>query len=922
MAARKANQLKGNNNCSRGSNVNLTSSSQNITRSAVIRNVALRLIQGEPIPDVKAELSSLLYSKKYKWEDNTQKDDNLQRYAKIIEEFVKTETNKDHTYLDGIDPYVDVFGEMIDATPDFIRENEDGSVSMVKITTGNVNYANLGSYEDAEPYAYTKLGQKIYGENTPVYVEYIYLGVNDTRNTNDYFNENKQIKELLISNSDMHKYERYYEEQKNNPTECSAEACASCAKKNICHYEEPPVAMNIEETVRPVSEIRLTNAQRQIVDYEYGTARVNAGAGAGKTLVVALRVAELLSKGYEPEDFCLLTFTKAGAEEMTARVMSYAAAKGVPLDPERFSSGTINSFCNNIIKEHYQELGYGRPPRILPDEMRYALIHDIIGNKMPKVSIWKYTTYHDQLKFNPYAKGIAINEACKYFTEIKENNYTRDNHPWSGQRSEDLDIIFSAYDMFNKELKSRNLIEYADQLKIVMAYSEAHPNLFEEMGYKHIIVDEFQDTDYDQIQLLNKMIDTQCFKSFMAVGDDSQSIFGFRHTSPEYMINFESYFGRFDDFTLAENHRSNKATIDFANQVNALANEKVDKDLIATKLDGNAPQIRGYYTKKQEYEAIADDIKQRWENGERDIAVIASTKVELKEIASILTQKGIPSTLMCPLPYMENSRVAALQTFYSSFFSGTTQGFADYQNILQHGLLKDMNSDDIVKVAENFQNELKEEKRSLSTFLKFAKALDEQETDACYQSFLEKLEFCEDTKELTEFMNSFNLYGANSEFKREGKYEGVCLTTVHSSKGLEWDTTYLSLSKFDKKAYHSNSRSYRRSRDYDENIRKWFVGATRARKELIMTGEYLLQKPSARYQPIFNDFVLETYKMLGRAFGYNFASYQAQVELEKSEMVEKALKGSEFASTLQPVNRNNTKEKPSNTIAFDATLEK
>lgn len=896
---RRSNQLQGTNNCSHGSNVNLTSNSNHITRSATIRNVTKRLLLGEPIPDIQAELASILYARKYKWEDNTQKQDNLKRYAEIIKSFVISEQGKSHIYLDDIDCSVKVFGEDIEAVPDFIRENDDHSVSVVKISTGKAAYAktDLSNYENI---AFKALIEKLYGPDTKVYAETIYLNVNDT-NSRPIFQPDRQIREVELNDELMALYEAEHAKIEAEGTECSAEACASCPKNNICHYEEPPQAINIAEIVKPVSEIRLTNDQRKIVDYEYGTARVNAGAGAGKTLVVALRVAELLEKGYKPEDFCLLTFTNAGADEMTARVMSYAAAKGIALDPEKFTSGTFNSFCMNIIKEHYQELGYGRSPRVIPDEIRLSKIHDIIGNKMPKVSIWKYSTYHDQLKFNPYTKGVAVNEASKMFNDIKANNYTRSDNPYlSNWSNEDLDIVFNAYDLYNKELKAMNMIEFSDQLNIVMNYYKDHPNLFADMGYKHFIVDEFQDTDLGQIQLLNEMIDTQNFKSLMCVGDDSQSIFAFRHTTPEFMIHFDQYFGRFDDFSLVENHRSNKDTIDFANRINELANDKTDKDLIATKTEGHAPQIRGYYTENQEYTEIAKSIKQKWDAGERDIAVIASTKYELKKIASALTKEGIPSTLMCPLPYMENSRVAALQTFYHSFFQGTTQGFADYQNVLQSGALKTASATDIEKIAESFKSSLAEEKRDLKTFLKFAKALDEQEVDAAYQSFLEKLEFCEDTKELNDFMQAFNLYGANSEYKREGKYEGVCLTTVHSSKGLEWDTTYLTLSKFDSPQYHRSN--YHSSKEHDENIRKWFVGATRARKELIMTGQYLVQKPTARTAPVFNDFVMESYKMLDRVHGYNYMSYQAQVDLEKQEALENAVSNNPLIHTIERVN--------------------
>lgn len=883
-----SNQLSKYDTCKNGAAINLSTVSPGQIRAGCIKSITKRMLMGEPITDIKGELMSILASKGYKWENNTQKDENIEKYTKIIKEYVDYENSaSDRTkiYLDGVNTVCNVFGEEVDVKPDFIIDYGDDTYGIAKLTTGKCRGMDPNNFED---YALGQLGKKLFPDKI-VYIEHIGLDIN---NSSMISNQNYS-NAFMFSRSVEIAYETAHAELEKDDHECSPAACQTCAKNNICHYEEPAIAMQIADIVRPVDVQRLTNAQRQVIDYEFGIARVNAGAGAGKTLVVAERVAELLTKGYNPEDFCLLTFTKAGAEEMTARVMSYAAAKGIALNPDNFSSGTINGFCQTIVEQYYTELGFTRKPRIIPDQIKYQIIQDIVGNKMPKISCWNYGFCQDMKKFNPFARKVAINEAYKLFSLIKEGEITKDNildhYDYSRFKSEDVDTIFTAYDMYEKELLRRNLCEFSDQLRYTMKIYENHPDLFENLGYKHIIIDEFQDTDLKQIQLLQQMIDTQCFRSFMAVGDDSQSIFAFRHTSPEYMINFGEYFGEnFDDFPLVENHRSNKATIDFANQVNELANEKVAKDLIPTKEEGIKPIIRGCYSKKEEYEFITNSVKEHWDAGNRDIAILAPTKKELKEIASILTQKGIPSIMMCALPFVENSRVAALLTFYDSFFKGSTQGFADYKNVLVHGAFKNVSSEIIDNEVEKFKIELTDETRNLKNFMKFAKALDESEIDACYQEFISQLSFCENTEELKEFMEAFKLYGDRSEYTRQGRYEGVSLNTIHSSKGLEWDTVYLTMSNFDKANQHS--RSYRSSKDHDEQIRKWFVGSTRARKEYIMSGEYLLSKPNARTGTVFNQYVQKAYEMLGRAFGYNYQSYRATVEAEIQEAKEEAIK--------------------------------
>ena len=298
--------------------------------------------------------------------------------------------------------------------------------------------------------------------------------------------------------------------------------------------------------------------------------------------------------------------------------------------------------------------------------------------------------------------------------------------------------------------------------------------------------------------------------------------------------------------------------------------------------EGAAPTIQGYYSEKQEYDSIAQDIKRRWDNGERDIAVLMSERTELRKIAGALAKLDVPSVLMCRIPFTENSRVAALQTFYDSFSGKGTQGFADYQNVLLNGTLAGASAEDIDTVVTNMQDNINTSDKGLSSFKAFANALDPDKTDPCYQEFLEKIDFCKDADELDEFWQEFRVYGQSSEFKREGKYEGVCLNTIHSAKGLEWDTTYLSLSKLDKPSLHTKTNA----KDRDETIRKFFVGSTRARENLIMSGQYVLKMDKSG--AVFNDYVKMAYDLMGKPYGYTFTEYRAVKAQEKAEAQEAA----------------------------------
>lgn len=896
---RTSSQLNKSGGCERNARSSMRGTSRDLILASAQKNVLKRILRGEPINDIAGEIDSILVSEGFIWENVEQRLENEENYEKRIRRFVASEGNKPKVFPEDFndnDLVIDYFGEEIEVKPDYFIVRDD-SVEVCVITTSAYT-SEADDLNRMEMYALGIAAEKLY-PGKEVYVSRMHLRPSSTGELHAYQMDShgnylypydygsrttgRCVSTTHFNESTKATYLAMHEEESQST--CSPEECARCSQYNICHYEPSPISIDVSATVRPITDIRLSAEQRAATEFEFGTARANAGPGGGKTLVTAIRIANLLSKGYEPEDFCLLTYTNAGADEMTARVMSYAASNGIPLDPERFQSGTINSFCQNIIVSHYEELGYSAPPRILPEEKRKRIINDLL-DKYPKIADWQYAQRTDSAFANGRFSKSALRKLSNVFAEIKRRQLTlaegQEIGISFGLSQKDIVTIFEMYGEFSSILNTLNLLEFDDQLVLVDRLYTMNPNLFEEMGYKHILVDEFQDTDLPQIKLLQKMIDTSCFKSFMAVGDDSQAIFGFRHTSPEYMINFENYFGRFTDFSLIENHRSTSNIVDLANSISEQSENRVDKDLIATKPAGNPPTIQGYYSAKQEVEAIAADIARRWVAGERDIAVLMSERTELHAVAGALTKYGIPSVLMCRVPFVENSRVAALQTFYDSFSGKGTQGFADYQNVLLNGALAGATAQQIDETIERMAEDVMASDRGLSTFMEFANALDEEQTDPCYQEFLEKLNFCRTVEELDEFWQEFKIYGKTSEFKREGKYEGVCLNTIHSAKGLEWDTTYLSLSKLDKPALHARASATER----DETIRKFFVGATRARENLIMTGEYVLKMD--KNGAVFNDYVKMAHDLIGKPYAYNYSEYRAVKDQEKQEALDAA----------------------------------
>lgn len=880
----------------------------------------------EPIPDIKAELARAYDKKDYKWENEEMRHSTLTLQAARIERFVYWENNREgrenklfkKDINNGEYYTVDYFGEPVTAIYDYMVDAPN-CLYVCKVKTGRAHLADETNIKGLENYCLGLAGEKYLAEtgaDKPVVVQYLYLAEKDKARDMEALVKGPDGGYILPYDTANTKYNKIVEAifnetvktnaetvKANLETEeghsCSPEDCASCAMNNICNYTEPPIAAPVEEraSVAIASAVRPSNAQTQVISYYTGTARVNAGPGSGKTFVVSRRVGQL--KMNHPEDkIAVLTFTNAGAGEMTARAVDYCARQGVPVDPDTFTSTTFNAFCQQIVNENYELLGYTRPPRVCPPETKRSIINKLL-DQFPKFDSLTYASAAIKI-YNLKASKVAFVVIDKLLSEIKENHYTRQNCPSDfaseyGLKERDLDMLFLMSIQFNKVLKQKNLIEFADQIQGVEKLAEIRPDLFESMGYNHIIVDEFQDTDLPQIKILQNMKDTTCFKSLMCVGDDSQSIYGFRHTSPEYMVNFQDYFGHFDDFNLVENHRSNRATIDMANKINNEAQVKVNKDLVPTKPEGIKPEVQGFYSAKSQYRWIAKQVKEKWDEGKRDIAVIMSDRNQLTAVAEELTKLGVPSVLKSPVPVTQNSRVMALCTFYDAFMGRGTQGLLDYKNVLMRGGLKGKSGVELEEIAEEFKGNLLNCSKTIETFTEFAKALDLEENDECYQDFLDKVTTCRDIEELTEFMEDFKIYGQSSTFTKQGKYNGVCLTTIHSAKGLEWDITYLCIDKLDDKKYHHLPSAY--STEIDEQIRKWFVGATRAKEELIVTGQYYVDVDKKKCIATGDTFLKKSYEMCGKEWNPNMLAYYAVMKEERLEKAKE--KSSDLSEEVQ-----------------------
>lgn len=928
--------------CGKNNNVSLSSRRDYIMRAAAIKEV-WNMVLSHDIPkdeqEIRYELTSAFDMRNIKWEQSYQKRGVVIQYAKLIKDYCDWE-QRELIFPEPADPtkpqsplmFPDEHGNLVDnvvtyfdgkpirAVCDYITKNGN-EVTLVREHTGRTKAAKDVEEMD-EIYPLILLGQKLY-PNARIKVEENFLRNKDSKEDKfqsehflPYEPSEGELREvhrqasrypqkthtILDSEQTRQFYrDRYEDAQKGDVLE--GENCGDCPRYNICHYTEPPIPRETDINVRPFSEIQMNDSQQAVVNNNEGISRVNAGAGSGKTMTVAMRNVKLLKDGVRPEDILDITFTNAGADEMRERIKRYAAFEGVQVDWDKLRVQTFNSFCQDIVDEYYEELGYSAPPRPLPPdhEIRAKIINEILG-KYPKITFWAgtYERFQSQAHF---FSATALTKCEEIFTLIKEGDkegpFTRDRNPWLDPLTSpmkftrgDLDNIFLMYDEYCATLKANNFLEFSDQMREVEVLLEKHPTLFDDIGFEHIMVDEFQDTDYPQVQLLQKLKESSKFKSLMCIGDDSQAIFGFRHTSPEYMVNFGKYLGdgneaigyRFNDFNILENYRSTGNIIKGANAVIDLSEDRIDKSLVSTREDGSPVLVNGYYTEKEEYTAVAEKIKALVDQGidPADISFLASRGTQLQKMADALTKVGVPSTLMNPIPYTENSRCAALSTFFDSYLYKTTQGVADYINVKTHGGLMDASNAEIETEVRAFSDQYLSSEPTVDEFVNLCKNLDPEQKDECFQDFLEtKIKPCRSMDELTELFDAIRQYGKESKFKREKQYDGVALSTIHSAKGREWNHVFYTLDSFDSLSLHR--WTFHHSEAKEEKYRLWFVAASRARDTCECVGTYTIKASQKDGQYTLNNFLKEAYQIIERPYGFNEMSLWATISREKQE---------------------------------------
>ncbi len=382
----------------------------------------------------------------------------------------------------------------------------------------------------------------------------------------------------------------------------------------------------------------LNPQQLEAVLHTEGPLLLLAGAGSGKTKVITHRVAHLVgSKCIDPERVLAVTFTNKAAREMQARVAGLVGRSKA----ERIQVSTFHSLCCRILRADIEQLGYKRNFSIYGTSDQQRLIKDLMNNinadhgLSPDTILWKISDAKNSLltpeKFGPFMRGDLIGEMAK-----------------------------AVYPEYQKSLKSYNAVDFDDLIMLVVRLFDEFPEVQEryQNRFRYIMVDEYQDTNTAQFTLMQRLADK--WGNFCVVGDDDQSIYGWRGADPGNILDFEKNFAGARVIKLEQNYRSTANILNAANTVIKHNQKRKEKTLWTADVDGEKIGVVKCIDAEDEARAVIERIRHNVDAkrmAHKDHAILMRTNAQTMVFEQELRFADVPYVLIGGQQFFDRKEV-------------------------------------------------------------------------------------------------------------------------------------------------------------------------------------------------------------------------------------------------------------------------
>ena len=634
----------------------------------------------------------------------------------------------------------------------------------------------------------------------------------------------------------------------------------------------------------------LNDKQKEAVEHLEGELLVLAGAGSGKTRVLTSRIVNLVKHGVNPHEILAVTFTNKAAREMKERLASFLGEQTA----QKLWVGTFHSICGRILR---MDIDKYEAPEGKKWDKNFVIYDDIDSNTVLKNVIKKLNL--DEKNYQPkLIKAIISNAKNKMQDAFTFSTRSKD------YRTQKYAEIYSAYE---SDLKNNNAIDFDDMLLLTVNLLNTNKEVREKYfaRFRHILVDEFQDTNkaqYDLIRILYTNNEPESMpegRSLCVVGDVDQSIYSWRGADYKIILNFQRDFRGTKLVKLEQNYRSVSNILDVANAIIVNNEQRISKNLYSTKGTGDKIELFEADDEAAEADYVArkvETLKNRM-NGLSDFAVLYRTNAQSRSIEEALISHSIPYKIYGGLKFYDRKEIkdiiAYLKVIYNQKDSqsvlriinvpkrgiGVTtmqkiRAWADkeeqslFEAMLEIDKIEDINAGTKAKIQSfvDLIQKLKNEQSAMelkdwvsyvieqSGYLRELREENTEEAEIRIENLQELLnvvaefEPTEVDNELGEFLAQVALV-SDLDKNVDETADMVTLMTLHSAKGLEFPVVFLMGLE---EGIFPHARCFDSNSELEEERRLMYVGVTRAQDKLFLThakrrqmyGEYKYYNPS------------------------------------------------------------------------------
>ena len=581
-----------------------------------------------------------------------------------------------------------------------------------------------------------------------------------------------------------------------------------------------------------MTEIVLSDKQQKIVDFRDGALLVKASAGSGKTRVLTERVKKL-AEGTRRK-ILAITFTNKACEEIKNRIKEYNTDLLKKVDVF-----TFHGFCNSVLERHGSYIGYAKLPEIISSQEEiYALMEEAV--KATPTIFAKYQQLDEK------GRKKVIYDAIELVAKIKRNFIPDEELYGSNQ---DGVILYFAY---RSLMQSMNAIDFDDMLLLVYNLFTTNVRIADlyRRNYDYICIDEAQDLNNAQYRLLRSLAN-EGYNNVMMVGDAKQSIYAFNGSSKEYMLKY--FVADYNPviFELAENYRSAREILAYANKIIPGANDEM-----AAQIQG---MCKEYPTQTEEEEIntiisliqkILDQKKLKYIErniSEDDITVLARNKYVLEPLEKKLEEFSIPYY------YKNTSKVYKPLSTHGQYFETLLSLRINPQDVMHGGQAKSIEklgvNEELCAAIRKAVEGLRDDGSNFRTVIQGVKdkikqiASNRTEDDELIMAYKD-FEFTDSqwvayaktntNRSIQSFRNAMTLGTTNVDVE----HHGVSLSTVHTMKGQE--NNIVILMGMDDNTFPDYRAVQQGGNAMDQERNNLYVAITRAKRYLFIT--YPLQR--------------------------------------------------------------------------------